>query len=89
MIYMSLVDLLATDFNNPKLQTNTKLQPMTYVALFLGPGMMFMLAIWAYISTFLGVVLRCPALVEVSSIALHFIEVIIQSLLRSLVNLTG
>ncbi|KAJ1272732.1 hypothetical protein BS78_06G225100 [Paspalum vaginatum] len=47
LIYMSLVDLLATDFNNPKLQTNTKLQLMTYLALFLGAGMMSMLAIWA------------------------------------------
>jgi zinc transporter 1/2/3 len=44
---MSLVDLLATDFNNPKLQTNTKLQLMTYLALFLGAGIMSMLAIWA------------------------------------------
>nr|CAB3488236.1 unnamed protein product [Digitaria exilis] len=47
LIYMALVDLLATDFNNPKLQTNTKLQLMTYLALFLGAGMMSMLAIWA------------------------------------------
>nr|ADE87887.1 zinc transporter ZIP1 [Triticum dicoccoides] len=47
LIYMSLVDLLAKDFNNPKLQTNTKLQLMTYLALFLGAGMMSMLAIWA------------------------------------------
>nr|ABF55689.1 putative zinc transporter [Triticum aestivum] len=47
LIYMSLVDLLATDFNNPKLQTNTKLQLMTHLALFLGAGMMSMLAIWA------------------------------------------
>uniref|UniRef100_A0ACD5V1K2 Uncharacterized protein n=2 Tax=Avena sativa TaxID=4498 RepID=A0ACD5V1K2_AVESA len=38
LIYMSLVDLLATDFNNPKLQTNTKLQLMTYLALFLVQG---------------------------------------------------
>ncbi|KAL5215157.1 hypothetical protein ABZP36_004309 [Zizania latifolia] len=47
LIYMSLVDLLATDFNNLKLQTNTKLQVMTYLALFLGAGLMSMLAIWA------------------------------------------
>jgi zinc transporter 1/2/3 len=47
LIHMSLVDLLATDFNNPKLQTNTKLQLMTYLALFLGAGIMSMLAIWA------------------------------------------
>jgi zinc transporter 1/2/3 len=47
LIYMSLVDLLATDFNNPKLQINTKLQLMAYLALFLGAGLMSMLAIWA------------------------------------------
>ncbi|XP_051217881.1 zinc transporter 3-like [Lolium perenne] len=45
LIYMSLVDLLATDFNNPKVHTNTKLQLMTYLALFLGAGIMSMLAI--------------------------------------------
>uniref|UniRef100_A0A0D9W9D0 Zinc transporter n=1 Tax=Leersia perrieri TaxID=77586 RepID=A0A0D9W9D0_9ORYZ len=47
LIYMSLVDLLATDFNNLKLQTNIKLQLMAYLALFLGAGLMSMLAIWA------------------------------------------
>uniref|UniRef100_A0A0E0AS75 Zinc transporter n=1 Tax=Oryza glumipatula TaxID=40148 RepID=A0A0E0AS75_9ORYZ len=47
LIYMSLVDLLAADFNNPKLQTNTKLQLAVYLALFLGAGMMSLLAIWA------------------------------------------
>ncbi|XP_062184740.1 zinc transporter 3-like isoform X2 [Phragmites australis] len=47
LIYMSLVDLLATDFNKLKLQTNTKLQLMTYLALFVGAGLMSMLAIWA------------------------------------------
>ncbi|KAL5220968.1 hypothetical protein ABZP36_025681 [Zizania latifolia] len=47
LIYMSLVDLLAADFNNPKLQTNTKLQLATYLALFLGAGLMSLLAKWA------------------------------------------
>uniref|UniRef100_A0A0A9DD78 Zinc transporter n=1 Tax=Arundo donax TaxID=35708 RepID=A0A0A9DD78_ARUDO len=47
LIYMSLVDLLATDFNKLNLQTNTKLQLMTYLALFVGAGLMSMLAIWA------------------------------------------
>jgi solute carrier family 39 (zinc transporter), member 1/2/3 len=47
LIYMSLVDLLATDFNKLKLQTNTNLQLMTYLALFIGAGLMSMLAIWA------------------------------------------
>lgn len=47
LIYMSLVDLLAADFNNPRLQTNMKLQLATYLALFLGAGLMSMLAKWA------------------------------------------
>jgi solute carrier family 39 (zinc transporter), member 1/2/3 len=47
LIYMSLVDILATDFNKLKLQTNTKHQLMTYLALFIGAGLMSMLAIWA------------------------------------------
>ncbi|KAK3141534.1 hypothetical protein QOZ80_4BG0335150 [Eleusine coracana subsp. coracana] len=47
LIYMSLVDLIATDFNKLKLQSNTKLQLMTYLALFVGAGLMSMLTIWA------------------------------------------
>ncbi|XP_062196169.1 zinc transporter 4-like [Phragmites australis] len=47
LIYMSLVDLLAADFNNPKLQTNMKLQLATYLSLFLGAGLMSLLAKWA------------------------------------------
>ncbi|WVZ94546.1 hypothetical protein U9M48_040426 [Paspalum notatum var. saurae] len=47
LIYMSLVDLLAADFNNPRLQTNMKLQLVTYLALFLGAGLMSLLAKWA------------------------------------------
>lgn len=47
LIYMALVDLLASDFNNPKLQTNTKLQLATYFALFMGAGLMSLLAKWA------------------------------------------
>ncbi|TVU43267.1 hypothetical protein EJB05_09722, partial [Eragrostis curvula] len=47
LIYMSLVDLLAADFNNPKLQTNMKLQLATYLSLFLGAGLMSLLARWA------------------------------------------
>ncbi|CAM0910990.1 unnamed protein product [Alopecurus aequalis] len=47
LIYMALVDLLAADFNNPKLQTNTKLQLATYLALSLGAGLMSLLAKWA------------------------------------------
>ncbi|CAD6247020.1 unnamed protein product [Miscanthus lutarioriparius] len=47
LIYMSLVDLLAADFSNPRLQTNMKLQLATYIALFLGAGLMSFLAKWA------------------------------------------
>uniref|UniRef100_A0ACD5ZZE9 Uncharacterized protein n=1 Tax=Avena sativa TaxID=4498 RepID=A0ACD5ZZE9_AVESA len=47
LIYMALVDLLASDFNNPKLQANTKLQLATYLALFMGAGLMSLLAKWA------------------------------------------
>ncbi|XP_047049622.1 zinc transporter 4-like [Lolium rigidum] len=47
LIYMALVDLLASDFNNPKLQTNTRLQLATYFALFMGAGLMSLLAKWA------------------------------------------
>lgn len=47
LIYMSLVDLLAADFHNPRLQTNMKLQLATYLALFLGAGLMSLLAKWA------------------------------------------
>jgi zinc transporter 1/2/3 len=47
LIYMSLVDLLAADFSNPRLQTNMKLQLATYIALFLGAGLMSLLAKWA------------------------------------------
>ncbi|OVA12742.1 Zinc/iron permease [Macleaya cordata] len=36
LIYMSLVDLLAADFMNPKLQNNGKLQLAAYVSLLLG-----------------------------------------------------
>jgi solute carrier family 39 (zinc transporter), member 1/2/3 len=47
LVYMSLVDLLAADFSNPRLQTNAKLQLAAYVALFLGAGLMSLLAKWA------------------------------------------
>ncbi|OVA12741.1 Zinc/iron permease [Macleaya cordata] len=47
LIYMSLVDLLAADFMNPKLQNNGKLQFAAYVSLLLGAGFMSVLAKWA------------------------------------------
>ncbi|XVE91709.1 hypothetical protein REPUB_Repub01dG0034300 [Reevesia pubescens] len=48
--YMALVDLLAADFMGPKLQTNMKLQGWSYVAVFLGAGLMALMAKWALIS---------------------------------------
>ena len=47
LIYMALVDLLAQDFMNSKVQTNTKLFFGANVALLLGAGVMALLAIWA------------------------------------------
>lgn len=47
LIYMSLVDLLAADFMNPKLQNNPKLQVGVNVSLLFGAGCMSLLAKWA------------------------------------------
>ncbi|KAI9153882.1 hypothetical protein LWI28_017931 [Acer negundo] len=47
LIYMSLVDLLAADFMNPKMQNNSKLQISANVSLLLGAGCMSLLAKWA------------------------------------------
>ncbi|WCJ33308.1 Zinc transporter 1 [Euphorbia peplus] len=47
LIYMSLVDLLAEDFMNPKIQANLRLQLAAYLSLLLGMACMSMLAIWA------------------------------------------
>uniref|UniRef100_A0A803LZY7 Uncharacterized protein n=1 Tax=Chenopodium quinoa TaxID=63459 RepID=A0A803LZY7_CHEQI len=47
LIYMALVDLLASDFKGPKLQGNLKLQLFCYVAALLGTGLMSSMAIWA------------------------------------------
>ncbi|KAG4174991.1 hypothetical protein ERO13_A11G155500v2 [Gossypium hirsutum] len=47
LIYMALVDLLAADFMNPKLQSNGILQVGASVSLLLGAGLMSLLAIWA------------------------------------------
>lgn len=47
LIYMALVDLLATDFMSPKLQTNFKLQLGANFSLLLGSGCMSLLAKWA------------------------------------------
>lgn len=45
--YMALVDLLGTDFMGPKLQSSMKLQSKAYVAVFLGAGLMALMAKWA------------------------------------------
>ena len=47
LIYMSLVDLLAADFMNPRMQNNLKLQLGANVSLLMGAGCMSFLAIWA------------------------------------------
>ncbi|KAI3988578.1 hypothetical protein MKX01_011475 [Papaver californicum] len=47
LIYMSLVDLLAAIFMDPKLQEKSELQLWSYVALLLGAGAMSLIAKWA------------------------------------------
>ncbi|CAN8259583.1 unnamed protein product [Cochlearia groenlandica] len=47
LIYMSLVDLLAADFANPRLQSNLWLHLAAFLSLLLGAGSMSLLAIWA------------------------------------------
>ncbi|XWS10460.1 hypothetical protein CRYUN_Cryun39dG0081200 [Craigia yunnanensis] len=46
LIYMALVDLLAADFMNPRLQTNTRLQVGVNVSLLLGTACMSVMAKW-------------------------------------------
>nr|CAD1817532.1 unnamed protein product [Ananas comosus var. bracteatus] len=47
LVYMALVDLLAEDFMNPKVQGKAKLQLAINVSLLLGAGLMSLLAKWA------------------------------------------
>jgi zinc transporter 1/2/3 len=47
LIYMALVDLLAADFMNPRLQTNFKIQLGANISLLLGAACMSVLAKWA------------------------------------------
>ncbi|XP_076946795.1 zinc transporter 3-like isoform X2 [Bidens hawaiensis] len=47
LIYMALVDLLSPDFKNPRMQNNKILLLASNVSLFLGAGLMSLLAIWA------------------------------------------
>ena len=45
--YMALVDLLAEDFMNPRVQSDGKLQVIINISLLAGTALMSMLAIWA------------------------------------------
>ncbi|KAL7596651.1 zinc transporter 4, chloroplastic isoform X1 [Lactuca sativa] len=47
LIYMALVDLIAADFLSKRMRCNGRLQVVSYVALFLGAGLMASLAAWA------------------------------------------
>ena len=47
LIYMALVDLLAADFMNPKMQSNGRLQVGANLSLLIGAGLMSLIAKWA------------------------------------------
>ncbi|KAJ0960060.1 hypothetical protein J5N97_000175 [Dioscorea zingiberensis] len=47
LIYMALVDLLAADFMNPRVQNKFKLQVGINISLLIGAGLMSLLAKWA------------------------------------------
>ena len=47
LIYMALVDLIGADFLSRNLSCSTRLQALSYVALFLGALSMALLALWA------------------------------------------
>ncbi|CAO2817600.1 unnamed protein product [Amaranthus hypochondriacus] len=47
LIYMALVDLLAADFMNPRMQANSRIQLGSHLSLLLGAGCMSVLAKWA------------------------------------------
>lgn len=47
LIYMALVDLLAEDFMNPRVQSNLRIQLGANVSLLIGAGCMSLLAKWA------------------------------------------
>jgi len=47
LIYMSLVDLLAPDLMNPKIQASSRLQIGVNASLLIGAGCMSLLAKWA------------------------------------------
>lgn len=47
LVYMALVDLIAADFMSKRMKCNVRLQIVSYFTLFLGAGLMSLLAIWA------------------------------------------
>uniref|UniRef100_A0A5B7BFT5 Putative ZIP family metal transporter n=1 Tax=Davidia involucrata TaxID=16924 RepID=A0A5B7BFT5_DAVIN len=47
LVYMALVDLIAADFLSKRMSCNVRLQVLSYFLLFLGAGLMSLLAIWA------------------------------------------
>ncbi|KAI3792773.1 hypothetical protein L2E82_06663 [Cichorium intybus] len=47
LVYMALVDLIAADFLSKRMRCNGRLQVVSYIALFLGAGLMASLAAWA------------------------------------------
>ncbi|KVH52325.1 zinc transporter 4, chloroplastic-like isoform X1 [Cynara cardunculus var. scolymus] len=47
LVYMALVDLIAADFLSKRMRCNVRLQVVSYIALFLGAGLMAALAAWA------------------------------------------
>lgn len=47
LIYMALVDFLAADFMNPRMQSNRKLHLMSNASLLIGAGLMSLIAKWA------------------------------------------
>ena len=47
LVYMALVDLIAADFLSQRMRCNFRLQIVSYCLLFLGAGLMSLLAIWA------------------------------------------
>ncbi|CBI34137.3 unnamed protein product, partial [Vitis vinifera] len=47
LVYMALVDLLAADFMNPRMQGNGRLQVGANISLLVGAGCMSLLAKWA------------------------------------------
>ncbi|TQE11133.1 hypothetical protein C1H46_003139 [Malus baccata] len=47
LVYMALVDLIAADFLSKRMSCNFRLQLVSYCCLFVGAGLMSLLAIWA------------------------------------------